>query len=135
MKTVQVNIVTPDGPVYDSEVAMVIAKTISGEIGVLPGHIPLVSPLSIGGVELKDANGKSEFVAVSGGFIEVRPEKVSILAPSAEVASSIDLARAQEAKARAEERLKMKNDEIDFQRAELALRRAMNRINVHEGNV
>ncbi|RKJ30101.1 ATP synthase F1 subunit epsilon, partial [Butyricicoccus sp. 1XD8-22] len=95
----------------------------------------LVSPLSIGGVELKDANGKSEFVAVSGGFIEVRPEKVSILAPSAEVASSIDLARAQEAKARAEERLKMKNDEIDFQRAELALRRAMNRINVHEGNV
>ena len=48
MKTVQVNIVTPDGPVYDSEVAMVIAKTVSGEIGILPGHIPLVAPLRIG---------------------------------------------------------------------------------------
>ncbi|CAM5192078.1 ATP synthase epsilon chain OS=Ureibacillus acetophenoni OX=614649 GN=atpC PE=3 SV=1 [Ureibacillus acetophenoni] len=135
MKTVQVNIVTPDGPVYDSEVAMVIAKTVSGEIGVLPGHIPLVAPLAIGGVQLKNADGKSDYVAVSGGFIEVRPDKISILAPSAEVASSIDLARAQEAKARAEERLKGKKDEIDFQRAELALKRAINRINVHEGNV
>ncbi len=135
MKTVQVNIVTPDGPVYDSEVAMVIAKTVSGEIGVLPGHIPLVAPLTIGGVQLKNAEGKSDFVAISGGFIEVRPDKVSILAPSAEVASSIDLARAQEAKARAEERLKGKKDEVDFQRAELALKRAINRINVHEGNV
>jgi F-type H+-transporting ATPase subunit epsilon len=135
MKTVQVNIVTPDGPVYDSEVAMVIAKTVSGEIGVLPGHIPLVAPLSIGGVELKNTDGKSEFVAVSGGFIEVRPDKISILAPSAEVASSIDAARAHEAKARAEERLKNKKDEIDFQRAELALKRAINRIKVLEGNV
>ncbi|SOC34741.1 F0F1 ATP synthase subunit epsilon [Ureibacillus acetophenoni] len=135
MKTVQVNIVTPDGPVYDSEVAMVIAKTVSGEIGVLPGHIPLVAPLSIGGVQLKNADGKSNFVAVSGGFIEVRPDKISILAPSAEVASSIDVARAQEAKARAEERLKAKKDDVDFQRAELALKRAINRINVHEGNV
>jgi F-type H+-transporting ATPase subunit epsilon len=135
MKTVQVNIVTPDGPVYESEVAMVIAKTVSGEIGVLPNHIPLVAPLSIGGVQLKKADGKREFVAVSGGFIEVRPDKVSILAPSAEAAASIDLARAQEAKARAEERLKGKRDEIDFQRAELALKRAINRINVHEGNM
>lgn len=135
MKTVQVNIVTPDGPVYDSEVAMVIAKTVSGEIGVLPGHIPLVAPLTIGGVQLKNADGKSNFVAVSGGFIEVRPDKISILAPSAEVASSIDVARAQEAKARAEERLKGKKDDVDFQRAELALKRAINRINVHEGNV
>ncbi|KGR80154.1 F0F1 ATP synthase subunit epsilon [Ureibacillus manganicus] len=135
MKTVQVNIVTPDGPVYDSEVAMVIAKTVSGEIGVLPGHIPLVAPLTIGGVQLKNASGKSDFVAVSGGFIEVRPDKISILAPSAELASSIDVARAQEAKARAEERLKAKKDEVDFQRAELALKRAINRINVHEGNM
>ncbi len=86
-------------------------------------------------LQLKNADGKSEFVAVSGGFIEVRPDKISILAPSAEVASSIDLARAKEAKTRAEERLKAKKDEIDFQRAELALKRAINRINVHEGNV
>ena len=134
MKTITVNIVTPDGPVYDSEVDMVIAKTASGEIGILPGHIPMVAPLVIGAVKLKK-DGKSEYVAVSGGFVEVRPEKVSILAQSAEVASSIDLARAKEAVKRAEERLQMKQDAVDFKRAELALKRAMNRINVHEGNI
>lgn len=135
MKTVQVNIVTPDGPVYDSEVAMVIAKTVSGEIGVLAGHIPMVAPLAIGAVTLKKEDGSQEIVAVSGGFIEVRPDQISILAPSAEVAANIDLARAKEAMARAEQRLQMKQDDIDFQRAELALKRAINRISVHEGNM
>ena len=135
MKTVTVNIVTPDGPVYDSEVSMVIAKTVSGEIGVLAGHIPMVAPLAIGAVKLKKADGTTELASVSGGFIEVRPEKISILAPSAEVASSIDVARAKEALARAEGRLQKKQDDIDFKRAELALKRALNRINVHEGNI
>lgn len=134
MKTVTVNIVTPDGPVYDSEVTMVVAKTTSGEIGVLAGHIPLVAPLAISAVKLKKADGSQEVVAISGGFIEVRPELISILSPSAEVASTIDLARAQAAKARAEQRLQAKQDEVDFKRAELALKRALNRINVHEGN-
>ena len=96
MKTVTVNIVTPDGPVYDAEVTMVIAKTTSGEIGVLAGHIPMVAPLAIGAVKLKKADGQTEVAAVSGGFIEVRPDKISILAPSAEVAATIDLARAKE---------------------------------------
>ncbi|MEO4054078.1 F0F1 ATP synthase subunit epsilon [Solibacillus sp. CAU 1738] len=138
MKTVKVNIVTPDGPVYDSEVTMVIAKTTSGEIGVLAGHIPMVAPLAIGAVKLKKEDGSTEVVAVSGGFIEVRPEEISILAPSAEEASSIDVARAKEALARAEGRLQKsqsQQDNIDFQRAELALKRALNRINVREGNI
>ncbi|EON74030.1 F0F1 ATP synthase subunit epsilon [Lysinibacillus sphaericus] len=135
MKTVTVNIVTPDGPVYDSEVSMVIAKTTSGEIGVLAGHIPMVAPLAIGAVKLKKENGSTELVAVSGGFIEVRPEKISILAPSAEVAESIDVQRAKEAVKRAEGRIQGKQDNIDFKRADLALKRALNRINVHEGNI
>ena len=134
MKTLTVNIVTPDGPVYDSEVDMVIANTASGEIGILPGHIPMVAPLVVGAVKLKK-DGKSEYVAVTGGFVEVRPEKVSILTQSAEVASSIDLARAKAAVKRAEERLQMKQDAVDFERANLSLKRAMNRINVHEGNI
>ena len=134
MKTLTVNIVTPDGPVYDSEVDMIIAKTASGEIGILPGHIPMVAPLVIGAIKLKK-EAKTEYVAVSSGFVEVRPEKVSILATSAEVASSIDLARAKEAMKRAEERLQSKQDSVDFNRAELALKRATNRINVHEGNI
>lgn len=135
MKTVTVNIVTPDGPVYDAEVTMVIAKTTSGEIGVLAGHIPMVAPLAIGAVKLKKEGGQEELVAVSGGFIEVRPEKISILSPAAELATSIDAARALEAKARAEQRLQSKQDDIDFKRAELALKRAINRIKVQEGNI
>lgn len=135
MKTVKVNIVTPDGPVYDSEVAMVIAKTVTGDIGVLPGHIPLVAPLAISAVKLKKADNKTDVVAVSGGFIEVRPDQISILAPSAEKAENIDVARAKAALARAEKRLQSKQQDIDFKRAELALKRAINRINVHEGNI
>ena len=134
MKTITVNIVTPDGPVYDSEVSMVIAVTATGEMGVLPGHIPTVAPLGIGAVRLKKENS-TELVAVNGGFLEIRPEKVTILAQSAERATDIDLARAQESAKRAEALLQANKDEIDFKRAELALKRAMNRINVYEGSI
>jgi F-type H+-transporting ATPase subunit epsilon len=129
MKTVLVNVVTPDGPVYDADVEMVSVKAQSGELGILPGHIPMVAPLQIGAVRLKQGSD-TEFVAVTGGFIEVRPDKVTILAQAAEKAESIDVARAEAAKKRAQERLNHKTDEIDFKRAELALQRAINRLNV-----
>ncbi|MBO2535490.1 MULTISPECIES: F0F1 ATP synthase subunit epsilon [Rummeliibacillus] len=134
MKTTVVNIVTPDGPVYDSEVSMVIVKTVTGEMGILPGHIPTVAPLVVSAVRLKKDNN-TEVVSVSGGFVEIRPDKVTILTPSAELADNIDIARAKEAVKRAEQRLQSKQDDIDFKRAELALKRAMNRINVKEGNI
>ncbi|WP_394190281.1 F0F1 ATP synthase subunit epsilon [Paenisporosarcina quisquiliarum] len=135
MKTIKVNIVTPDGPVYDSEVNMIIANTTTGEIGILPGHIPMVAPLEVSAIRLKKDN-QTDIVAVSGGFLEVRPDQVSILAPSAEVSSTIDINRAKEAMKRAEERLNLsKQDDVDFKRAELSLKRAMNRINVNEGNI
>ncbi|NMH70585.1 F0F1 ATP synthase subunit epsilon [Bacillus sp. RO3] len=133
MKTLKVNIVTPDGPVYDSEVEMVSTKAQSGELGILPGHIPMVAPLQIGAVRLKKG-GNTELVAVSGGFLEVRPEQVTILAQSAESAEAIDVQRAKEAKGRAEDRMQAQKDDVDFRRAELALKRAMNRINVYERN-
>ncbi|MFD2215092.1 F0F1 ATP synthase subunit epsilon [Metabacillus endolithicus] len=129
MKTVLVNVVTPDGPVYDADVEMVSVKAQSGELGILPGHIPMVAPLQIGAVRLKKGSS-TELVAVTGGFIEVRPDKVTILAQAAETAEHIDTARAQAAKKRAEERLNQKTDNIDFKRAELALQRAINRLNV-----
>lgn len=131
MNGLKVSIVTPDGPVYDSEVEMVSTKAETGELGILPGHIPLVAPLQIGAVRLKKGN-HTEFVAVSGGFLEVRPEEVTILAQSAEKAENIDLARAQAAKKRAEQRLETKQDDIDFKRAQLALQRAVNRIEVSQ---
>ncbi len=133
MKTLKVNIVTPDGPVYESEVEMVSTKAQSGELGILPGHIPMVAPLQIGAVRLKNG-GNTELVAVSGGFIEVRPEQVTILAQTAERSESIDPERARESKSRAESRLQTQRDDVDFRRAELALKRAMNRINVYERN-
>ncbi|MCM3617975.1 F0F1 ATP synthase subunit epsilon [Sutcliffiella horikoshii] len=129
MKTLKVSVVTPDGPVYESDVEMVVARAQSGELGVLPGHIPMVAPLQIGGVRMKKAD-KTEQVAVNGGFLEVRPDKVTILAQTAEAAEEIDLTRAEEAKRRAEQRLQSKQDDIDQLRAELALQRAINRINV-----
>ncbi|MBY0123232.1 F0F1 ATP synthase subunit epsilon [Bacillus sp. S/N-304-OC-R1] len=132
MKTIKVSVVTPDGPVYEADVEMVSTKAQSGELGILPGHIPMVAPLQIGAVRLK-TQGNTEFVAVSGGFVEVRPDKVTILAQSAEQADSIDIERALRAKERAEKRLhEQKRDNIDFKRAELALQRAINRINVSE---
>jgi F-type H+-transporting ATPase subunit epsilon len=133
MKTLKVNIVTPDGPVYDSEVEMVSTKAQSGELGILPGHIPMVAPLQIGAVRLKKG-GNTELVAVSGGFLEIRPEQVTILAQSAEKAEAIDVQRAKEAKGRAENRMQAQQEDVDFRRAELALKRAMNRINVSERN-
>jgi len=130
MKTVAVSIVTPDGPVYEDEVEMVSTKAVSGELGILPGHVPLVAPLAIGSIRLQKG-GKTDFVAVSGGFLEVRPDKVTVLAQTAERAEEIDIDRAIAAKKRAEERLRQKNQSnIDFKRAEMALRKAINRIEV-----
>ncbi|KHF28259.1 ATP synthase epsilon chain [Anoxybacillus sp. BCO1] len=99
MKTIKVSVVTPDGPVYEADVEMVSAKAQSGELGVLPGHIPMVAPLEIGAVRLKKGNA-TELVAVSGGFLEVRPDRVTILAQAAERAENIDVARAKAAKER-----------------------------------
>ncbi|WP_110112615.1 F0F1 ATP synthase subunit epsilon [Bacillus sp. CGMCC 1.16541] len=129
MKTIHVSVVTPDGPVYESDVEMVSTKAQSGELGVLPGHIPMVAPLQIGAVRLKKGSS-TELVAVSGGFLEVRPDKVTILAQTAEKAEDIDFVRAEEAKKRAEARLNSKQDDVDFKRAELALKRAINRIEI-----
>lgn len=129
MKTLAVSVVTPDGPVLDDVYEMVSAKAESGELGILPGHIPLVAPLTVGAVRLKK-EGNTDQVAVSGGFLEVRPDKVTILAQSAEKPSDIDIERARRAKERAERRLQAKQDDIDFKRAEYALRRAINRLNV-----
>ncbi|WP_121641371.1 F0F1 ATP synthase subunit epsilon [Virgibacillus sp. Bac330] len=129
MKTLTVSVVTPDGPVLEDSYEMVSCKAESGELGILPGHIPLVAPLSINVVRLKRENHVDK-LAVNGGFMEVRPDKVTILAQSAEKPSDIDIDRAERAKERAERRLQSKQDDIDTLRAELALKRAINRLRV-----
>ncbi|SEN51350.1 ATP synthase F1 subcomplex epsilon subunit [Mesobacillus persicus] len=135
MNTMKVNVVTPDGPVYESDVEMVSTKAQTGELGIMPGHIPMVAPLQIGAVRLKKG-GNTEFVAVSGGFLEVRPDTVTVLAQTAEKSDNIDVERAMRAKERAEQRLREKQQEnVDFRRAELALQRAINRISIAQGKL
>lgn len=132
MKTIKVSVVTPDGPVYNGEAEIVNVKGQRGELGILPNHIPLVTPLTINPVRIQQS-GKTELIAVHGGFVEVRPDQVTILAQAAELASDIDVDRARKAKERAEQRLSEKQQEnIDFVRAEFALKRAINRLNVAE---
>jgi F-type H+-transporting ATPase subunit epsilon len=128
----KIDVVTPDGPVFEGDAEMVSVRAVSGELGILPGHVPLVAPLTINAIRVKK-EGKTQVVAVSGGFVEVRPDKVTILAQAAELPESIDLDRARAAKERAELRLQQaKQEDIDHKRAELALQRAINRMNVAE---
>jgi F-type H+-transporting ATPase subunit epsilon len=133
LKTLTVSVVTPDGPVLEDTYEMVSCKAENGELGILPGHIPLVAPLAISAVRLKRDSGEDK-LAINGGFLEVRPDKVTILAQSAEKPSDIDVARAQKARERAEQRLRSNDDHIDRLRAELALRRAANRLDVAQNN-
>lgn len=130
MATLQVSIVTPDGPVFNGEATMVNAVTKSGELGILPGHIPLVSPVDIDIVRIKDAEGKEHWIAVNGGFLETDGKEVNILAESSEADEDIELSRAERAKQRAEERLThTQSNQEEMFRTQLALRRAINRIN------
>lgn len=128
----RIDVVTPDGPVFEGDADMVSVRAVSGELGILPGHIPLVAPLTINAIRVKK-EGKTQVVAVSGGFVEVRPEKVTILAQAAELPETIDIDRARAAKERAEIRLQqVKQEDIDYKRAQLALQRAINRMNIAE---
>lgn len=129
MKTLNVSVVTPDGPVLEDDFEMVVCEAENGELGILPGHIPLVAPLTISAVRLKRDN-HMEKLTISGGLLEVRPSEITILAQSAEKPDDINIDRAKSAKQRAEDRLQSEQDHVDFQRAELSLKRAMNRLDV-----
>lgn len=132
MSTMRLDIVTPERKVFSEDVEMVITRAAEGDIGILPRHAPFVSPLGITSVRIK-MNGEEKRAAVSGGFMEVRPDMVTILAEAAEMSDEIDVERALAAKKRAEERLaQLQREDIEFKRVELALRRALNRLRVAE---
>jgi F-type H+-transporting ATPase subunit epsilon len=130
MNTVQVDIVTPERKVYEGQVRMVIAKGVEGELGILLGHVPVVTPLKTGVLRLLVDN-KEHHIAVSGGFLEVRPDKVTVLAETAELPEEIDVDRAQNAKERAERRLsELDKGDKEYRVHEAALQRAINRLKV-----
>jgi len=131
MSTLLLEIVTPEKKVYSKEASMVIAKGSEGELGILPNHIPFVTTLRIAPIRVKIGNDE-EVIAVNGGIMEVRKDKIVILAESAELPGDIDVERAKASKERAERRLQAKLEDIDFRRAEMALQRAINRLDVHD---
>jgi F-type H+-transporting ATPase subunit epsilon len=123
-------IVTPQGLVFSEEVDEVNATGSEGEFGVLPGHVPFVTTLKIGMLTCKKGS-EAKFFFVNWGYAEAGPEKVMVLADSAERAEDIDVERAKAAMKRAEERLKKAAD-VDFARAESALERAVIRSQIAE---
>ncbi|MCC3379441.1 F0F1 ATP synthase subunit epsilon [Paenibacillus farraposensis] len=129
MSTYLLEIVTPERLVYSEQVNSISVRGSEGDLGILPGHLPLVTPLKIAPIYIK-IGGQTEVIAVNGGFIEVRKDKVVVLAESAERSEDIDVERARAARERAELRLQSKQEQIDQHRAEVALQRALNRLNV-----
>jgi len=131
MATLRLEIVTVERKMLDDNVNMVVAPGSEGVLGILPHHTALLTALSYGELVVKKEGQPDLYFAVGGGFMEVQPGHVVILADAVERAEEIDLARADAARRRAEEMLaKAKDDEMDFARAESALRRSLTRIKV-----
>lgn len=122
-------IITPDRIFYENQVEMVEFNTTEGEIGVLPGHIPLTVIVKPGILDITEAGG-DKVAALHAGFAEILPDRVTILAEVIEWPEEIDEERANAALHRAEERLHSRTPETDIARAETALQRAMARIQV-----
>lgn len=131
---IMLEVVTPDKSVVSEEAQIVVAPGEYGEFGVLIGHTSFLTTLKIGMLRFKDSGGGERLVFVNGGFAEVLPYKVTILAESAERRREIDVERARAASKRAEERLSeaSKKEDLDFRRAQVALQRAILRLKVAE---
>src|SRR6195256_3767743 len=127
--TFQIEIVTPEKMVVRDLAEEMQIPGKNGYLGILPGHAPLITELAVGEITFR-AGGEEQRLAVAWGFAEVLPDKVTILAETAERPSEIDVERARKAKERAEERLTSSNKEVDVERALDSLRRAEVRLEV-----
>ncbi len=128
---IKLDVVTAERLVYSDEVDIVVAPGIEGELAILPHHAPLMTMLLPGELRIRKGVDEQSLV-ITGGFLEVRPDRVTILADAAERAEEIDIARAEAAKKRAEERLTKRTSEVDLARAEAALQRSLARLKVAE---
>lgn len=133
--TFAVDVVTPDGDVFTyADATMVVLHTVSGETGVMANHTPFISALTISEVKIENkVEGFEALIAVNGGFAEFSNNLLTVVADTAERAEMIDIARATAARERAERRLSEANSKRETERAEAALRRAVNRIHAATG--
>ncbi|MCX6010437.1 MAG: F0F1 ATP synthase subunit epsilon [Chloroflexi bacterium] len=129
MATLRLEIITAERQVFADDVNVVVAPGIEGELGILPHHAPLMTMLKPGELLIRK-DGEETYMSVSGGFLEVRPDKVIILADACERAEEIDITRAEEAKRRAEERLKTHPPGLDVAQAQATLLRSLIRLRV-----
>lgn len=129
---ITLEVVTPDKIVVSEEAEIAVAPGSLGEFGVLIGHTPFLTTLKTGTIHYKDANGRERYIFASGGFAEALPNKVTVLAESAERRSAIDSQRAQKALERAQNRLAKGDENIDIIRAKAAISRAMHRLKLVE---
>jgi F-type H+-transporting ATPase subunit epsilon len=126
-----VGILTVEGVRFDGEADFVVAPGSEGELGILPRHIPLLTPLAAGAVRVRNDN-EDQLFFVSGGFLEVRPDQVTVLADAAERAEDIDEARAEDARRRAQSSIEQKASDADLAAATGALARAEARLRLAE---
>ncbi|MBA7503641.1 ATP synthase epsilon chain [subsurface metagenome] len=131
MATLRLEIVTAEKTVFADDVNEVVAWGVEGQLGILPHHASLMTMLQPGDLLIRKDN-EEHYLAISGGFLEVRPDKVIILADACERAEEIDMERAEAARRRAEEILKTRPPEVDTAAAEAALRRSLARIKTAE---
>ncbi|MAG14905.1 MAG: F0F1 ATP synthase subunit epsilon [Dehalococcoidales bacterium] len=131
MPGIKLDIVTAEKEIYSQEVDMVIAPGVESQLGILPHHTPLMTILQPGELRIKKG-GEEVSVVISGGFLEVRPDRVIVLADAAEKVEEVDIARAEEARRRARERMAEKPEGFDTARTEAALRRSLARLKVAE---
>lgn len=131
MAQIRCEVITAERIVFDEQVEMVVAPGIEGQLGILPHHAPLITALSYGELIIHRTGQEDEYIAIGGGFLEVGPDHVTIMADSAERADEIDEARAEDARLRAEATMDQKHrEDVDLARAEAALRRSMIRLKV-----
>ena len=129
MATMQFEIVTAEGVLYSDEVEGIVAPGIDGELGVLPNHASLLTVLKPGELRILKGNEETD-VVVTGGFLEVLGNKVTVLEDAAERSEEIDIARAEEAIARAQERVASRTSDMDLARALASIRRGEARLQV-----
>lgn len=127
----KVRIITPDGLYLDTEAVQINACSLEGEFGLLSDHMPMVAMLQISKLDLVKVDSSKEY-AVSGGMLQFKDNIATVLTDSVEGEDEIDIERAMAAKARAEKRLQAHESDINMRRAEIALRKAINRISVKE---
>ncbi|RQD72287.1 MAG: ATP synthase F1 subunit epsilon [Tindallia sp. MSAO_Bac2] len=130
-KKLHLEVISPDEIFWDDEVDTAVVRTIEGDVGLMSDHLPLVSPLAVGRIKIIQ-NGKAREASCAEGVVKVRGDNALVITEAVEWVDEIDIERAKKAKERAEKRLSAKKNDVDLDRANIAMTKALNRIKLYE---